>query len=63
MFAIGDDGNLWRRWWDGAQWVPWQAVAEPPLGVDQLAASWVGDRLDLYARDAGGDLWYIPLTA
>ncbi len=63
VFAVGDDTKLWRRWWDGTQWVPWQEVTGAPLGVEQVAADWVGARLDVYVRDDGGDLWYIALTA
>jgi hypothetical protein len=31
--------------------------------VNAVAASWVGDRLDLYARDTDGALWYVAITA
>ena len=63
VFAIGDDGKLWRRWWDGSEWVSWRSVVEAPPGIEQVAADWIGGRLDLYVRDRDGDLWYIALSA
>ena len=61
VLAAGDDGRLWHRWWDGRAWVPWREVAGAPAGVTDVAASWVGDRLDVYARAADRSLWYVAL--
>lgn len=62
VLAVGDDGKLWHRWWDGARWVPWQEVAGAQRGVTAVAADWVGDRLDVYTRAADGSLWYVALA-
>ncbi len=62
VFAVGDDGSLWHRWWDGARWVTWRTVDGAPAGTRSIAADWVGARLDLYARDERGDLWYVALS-
>jgi hypothetical protein len=48
VFAPGEDGRLWHRWWDGREWVAWQPVAGAPGGVTAVAADWVGGRLDVY---------------
>ena len=61
VLAIGDDDKLWRRWWDGKTWVAWQPVSGTPPALDEVAASWAGARLDVYARDGSGDLWYLAL--
>ena len=26
VYARGLDGKTWHRWWDGAQWVPWEQL-------------------------------------
>jgi hypothetical protein len=61
VLAPGDDGRLWHRWWDGTEWVPWEVIAGAPGGVTAVAASWVGDRLDVYAVGADRSLWYVAL--
>jgi repeat uncharacterized protein DUF346 len=58
VFAAGDDGALWHRWWDGSEWVPWRAVEGAPRGVTAVAAQWAARRLELYVRDANGELSY-----
>lgn len=60
VFAAGDDGKLWHRWWDGSRWVPWQEVAGAPGGATAVSADWVGARLDVYVR-ADGELWHRAL--
>jgi len=29
LFAIGDDGNIWHQWWDGAVWSDWENRGHP----------------------------------
>ena len=61
VLALGGDGQLWRRWWDGSRWVEWRPVPGVPEGATAVAADWVGERLDVYVRDASGELWYLAL--
>ena len=62
VLAAGDDGAIWHRWWNGVEWVGWQRIGSAPSGVSGVAADWVGSRLDVYVRDRGGGLWYLPVT-
>lgn len=62
VFAPGDDGGIWHRQWNGSEWLSWDRVRGAPPGVTAVSADWVGGRLDLYARDGDGALWYIELT-
>jgi len=61
VFAPGDDGKVWHTWWNGTRWQAWQPVEGAPAGAGALAADWVGGRLDLYARDRDGALWYAAI--
>jgi hypothetical protein len=62
VLAAGDDGAIWHRWWNGAEWVAWQRIGSAPAGVSAVAADWVGSRLDVYARDRDRGLWYLAIT-
>lgn len=63
VFAPGDDGRLWHRWWDGTAWVPWEPVPGAPGGVTAVSADWAGGRLDVYAVGADRSMWYVALTS
>jgi hypothetical protein len=61
VFAVGTDGVLRHRYWDGSRWVEWTEVSEAPRDANAVACGWSGNRLDLFARVADGELWYCAL--
>jgi len=42
VFAIGIDGALRHRWWNGTRWVEWQDVAGAPRAGRAVACAWSG---------------------
>jgi len=61
VLAIGTDGRLRHRWWDGVRWVDWEIVADAPP-ADAVSCTWSGDRLDVFVTERGGALWYKALA-
>jgi hypothetical protein len=62
-FAVGFDGNLYHRWWDGAHWGPGVGVSPEHLGGGNLinspsAVSWAANRLDVFAIGSNGNLYH-----
>jgi hypothetical protein len=65
IFAVGYEGNLWHKWWDGSGWGGWQNLAgggqEQCIFNVQLigtpsAAAWNGSYLSVFARGIDGTL-------
>ncbi|MGH2498661.1 MAG: hypothetical protein ACRDF0_00990 [Candidatus Limnocylindria bacterium] len=63
VFAIGTDGVLRHRFWDGREWVPWADVAGAPRGATAVACAWSGVRLDVFVRGADRALHHLALSA
>ena len=62
VFAIGTNGVLRHRWWDGKRWVEWRDVAGAPSGGRAVACVWSGRRLDVFVWGADGGLHYADLA-
>jgi hypothetical protein len=62
VFAIGTDGVLRHRWWDGRRWVDWRAVEGAPPGGRAVSCAWSGERLDVFVRGADDVLYYANLA-
>ena len=62
VMAIERGGRVMHRWWDGSGWVPWEPVEGAPEDAAAVECSWVGDRLDVFVRDADGGLHYMAIT-
>lgn len=65
IFAVGYDGNLWHKWWDGSAWGGWQNLAaggqegcnfSVQLIGTPSAAAWNGGNLSVFARGIDGTL-------
>jgi hypothetical protein len=62
VLAIGTDGVLRHRWWDGTRWVEWRDVAGAPRGGRAVSCVWSGARLDVFVWGADGALHYADLA-
>ena len=63
VLAIGRDGVVRQRWWDGSQWVPWRAVPGAPGGAVAVACSWIGDELRVFVVAPDRAISYLVLRA
>lgn len=57
-FALGFDGNLWHRWWNGSSWGGPENLGGGKLINSPSAASWAANRLDVFAVGSDGDLYH-----
>ena len=57
VFAIGSDGNLYRRWWDGA-WHGLDNLGGGNLINTPAAISWGSDRIDVFAIGSNGNMYH-----
>jgi Baseplate J-like protein/Repeat of unknown function (DUF346) len=57
-FALGFDGNLWHRWWNGSSWGGPQNLGGGKLINSPSVASWAANRLDVFAVGSDGDLYH-----
>jgi Baseplate J-like protein/Repeat of unknown function (DUF346) len=57
-FALGFDGNLWHRWWDGSNWGGPENLGGGKLINSPSVASWAANRLDVFAVGSDGDLYH-----
>lgn len=57
-FALGFDGNLWHRWWDGSSWGGAENLGGGELINSPSAVSWAANRLDVFAVGSDGDLYH-----
>jgi hypothetical protein len=67
VFAIGGDGNLWHRYWDGTAWNPAGQFENLSNGGHFLigtpsAVAWGVNKLTVFARDLSGALDYWDCT-
>ena len=62
LFAVGTDGRLFHKAWDGASWRP-NGTGWRPLGGDVIgsptAVSWAPGRLDVFANHPAGGIRHI----
>jgi hypothetical protein len=61
VFAIGEDGHLYRRWRDASnKWQGAENLGGTELGGSPSAVSWGKDRIDVFAIASNGHLyhWY-----
>ena len=70
LFVRGAAGDLVMKWWDGTGWSDWGSLGSPelpdplypvvnapaPLGGPPAACSWGPQRIDVFARGAGGSM-------
>lgn len=61
VLAIGRDGTLRQRWWDGSEWVPWREVEGAPSGAVAVSCSWVGSELRVFVIDSDRAVIYLVL--
>ncbi len=57
-FAIGLDGNLYHRWWNGSGWGGPQNLGGGNLVNSPSAVSWAPNRLDVFAIGSNGNLYH-----
>jgi hypothetical protein len=57
-FAIGFDGNLYHRWWDGSSWGGPENLGGGNLINSPSAVSWAANRLDVFAVGSDGNLYH-----
>ncbi|MGA2288449.1 putative baseplate assembly protein [Bradyrhizobium sp.] len=55
-FAIGLDGALYHRWWDGSGWFGPENLGGTDLRGSPAAVSWSHDRIDVFAITQNGAL-------
>lgn len=48
VLAIGRDGIVRQRWWDGGQWVAWREIDGAPRGAVAVSCSWIGGDLRIF---------------
>jgi len=58
IFAVGLDGNLYHRWWDGRNWGGPENRGGGNLINSPSAVSWAANRLDIFAIGADGNLYH-----
>lgn len=63
VLAIGRDGIVRQRWWDGSQWVPWRAVEGAPSGAIAVSCSWIGGELRVFVVGPDRAVSYLVLLA
>ena len=58
IFARGQDGALWHRWYDLNQggWQAWESLGGQLVGAPAVA-SWAPGRLDVFVQGGDGHLW------
>jgi hypothetical protein len=57
-FAIGLDGNLYHRWWDGTSWGGPELLGGGNLVNSPSAVSWAANRIDVFAVGSDGCLYH-----
>ncbi|MGH2356692.1 MAG: sialidase, partial [Candidatus Limnocylindria bacterium] len=55
VFARGQDGQLWHRWYVPAGWQDWEQLPVR-MTSDPSACAWGPNRIDVFATGTGGDL-------
>jgi len=63
VLAIGRDGLLRQRWWDGTRWVEWRPVAGAPTDATHVSCSWVGSELRVFVVGPDRAVSYLVLRA
>jgi hypothetical protein len=63
IYAIGKDGHLYYRYWNGSSWSPsWTDLTAPAAGLNassELATvTMATGTQDVYATDVHGNVWY-----
>ena len=58
IFAVGLDGNLYHRWWDGQNWGGPENLGGGNLINSPSAVSWAANRLDVFAIGSDGNLYH-----
>jgi hypothetical protein len=58
IFAIGLDGNLYHRWWDGSAWNGPQNLGGAILINSPSLVSWTANRLDVFSIGSDGNLYH-----
>ncbi len=58
VFAIGLDGNLYHRWWDGSTWSGPQNLGGTILINSPSVVSWAAGRLDVFSVGSDGNLYH-----
>jgi hypothetical protein len=74
VFARGPRGDLLHKWWDGRTWSGFESLGMPvsahsgariPFTGSSMTCVWAGDRLDVFARGADGNIHLlssVPVT-
>lgn len=61
-FVVGTDNTLWRRWYDGAAWRPWERVVgltvQPAYLTAHSCVSWGAGRVDCFVRDPSNAMFH-----
>jgi glucose/arabinose dehydrogenase len=63
IYAIGKDGHIYYRHWNGSSWFPsWTDLSAPPAGLNPSSAlatvTMATGTQDVYATDVNGKVWY-----
>jgi hypothetical protein len=58
VFAIGLDGALYHRWWDGKNWFGPENLGGAALQGSPASVSWSHDRIDVFAITRNGALMH-----
>jgi hypothetical protein len=58
VFAIGLDGALYHRWWNGSAWGGPENLGGDSLINSPSAVSWAANRLDIFAINSRGNLYH-----
>jgi hypothetical protein len=58
IFAIGLNGALYHRWWDGTNWNGPENLGGEGLINSPSAVSWAANRLDIFAVGSTGNLYH-----
>ena len=57
VFARGNDGALWHRWYSGGTWSGWQSLGGN-ITSGPGAVSWGPNRIDVVARGGDNAIWH-----
>ncbi len=57
IVAIGKDGRVWHRVWDGKS-LPWVRLSEKVINGAPAISSWGPGRLDVFGRGTDNALWH-----
>lgn len=64
IFALGSDGGLWQKWFDGKGWQGWVRIGGGLAVLDRVTKADDSSRYDVYGRGVSTDVmhWWFDKT-